>query len=60
MYLTSPVVLSTVAPFGAPSPSLNSTPSGFVVSWPFASLKFGAVTVASVPAFPSASVYSGW
>ncbi|MSB11343.1 hypothetical protein [Finegoldia sp. BIOML-A1] len=60
MYLTSPVVLSTVAPVGASLPRVNSTPSGFVVPWPPTSLKFGAFTVASVPGVPLASVYSGW
>ena len=59
VYLISPVSGLIVAPFGAFSPSSNVVPSGFVVSCPLSSLKFGAVIVVCVPTFASASVYSG-
>ena len=59
VYVISPVFGSIVAPAGASAPSSNVVPSGFVVSCPLSSLKFGAVIVVGFPACASASVYSG-
>ena len=59
VYLISPVAGSIVAPAGASAPSSNVVPSGFVVSLPSLSLKFGAVIVVCCPACASAPVYSG-
>ena len=54
--MISPVSGLIVAPAGAPSPSANFAPSGFVVSLLSLSVKFGAVIVVCFPASASASV----
>ena len=59
MYVISPVSGLIFAPVGASLPSANFVPSGFVVSFPSLSVKFGAVIVVCVPTLPSASVYAG-
>ena len=59
MYVILPVFSSIFAPSGAPSPNLKVVSSGFVVSFPSLSLKFGAVIVVCLPTTASASVYSG-
>ena len=59
MYVIFPVFSSIFAPAGASLPNANFVPSGFVVSCPLSSVKFGAVIVVGFPTCASASVYPG-